>query len=111
MRVTPTQDEINHRKDVWQVIKWRMNVHGVNPKKLAYLTPYSQDLIEKGINGESVPITSDFLRTCVMVFGLTSGRSKYYEETVEMLSDEQIEALLRPSPAMPPRQSNFWEDL
>ena len=109
MRITPTRDEINRRKDVWQSIKWRMNVHHINPKVLAYRTPYSQDLIEKGINGEPVPITSDFLRACAMAFGLTSGRTKYYEETVEILSDDELEALLKPQSAMPPRQGNFWD--
>ena len=109
MRIMPTQDEINHRKGVWQTIKWRMNAHRVTPKQLAYQTRYSQELIERGISGEPVPITSAFLRACVMAFGLTSGRTKYYEDTVEILSDDELKALLKPEPAMPPRQGNFWD--
>ena len=109
MRIAPTQEELNHRKDVWKTIAWRMNAHRVTPKKLADKTPYSQDLIERGISGEPVPITHDFLCDCVMAFGLTSGRTKYYEDTVENLPDSELEAMLKPLPAMPPRQANFWE--
>ena len=109
MRITPNQAEVNHRKDVWQVIKWRMNVHRITPKELAYKTPYSQDLIEKGISGESVPITSPFLQACVMAFGLTSSRTRYYEETIETLPDDELERLIKPLPAMLPHQGNFWD--
>lgn len=109
MRIIPNQDEINHRKALWQTIKWRMNVHRITPKVLADKTPYSKDLIDRGIGGEPVPITSDFSRACVNVFGLKSARAKYYEDTDDILSDDELETLLRPQPAMPPRQGNFWD--
>ena len=111
MRITPDQDEINHRMNVWQTIRWRMNTHRLTPKELADRTPYSQDLIEKGIGGEPVPITSPFLWDCVIAFGITSGRGKYYEETVETRPDNELEELLKPPRAMPPRQGDFWDEL
>ena len=109
MRTTPSQDELNHRKELWGNIKWRMNVHRITPKELADKTPYSQDLIKRGINGEPVPITRPFLEALVIAFGLTSGRTKYYEETIESLPDSDLEQLIKPLPAMPPRQGNFWD--
>jgi hypothetical protein len=108
MRTTLTQDEINHRMDMWQVIRWRMNSHKIEPKELAKRTNYSQDLIERGISGEPVPITFPFLCACVEAFSL-SGRGKFYEDTIESRSISEVENILKPQPAMPPRQGNFWE--
>jgi len=109
MRTIPNQDEINHRKTVWQTILWRMNVHRIDPKELAKRTPYSQDIIESGISGEPVPITFPFLCACIEAFGIPSGRGKYYEETIETQPYSKLEELLMPRPEMPPRQGNFWE--
>lgn len=109
MRIIPSQDDINERKDIWQTIRWRMNERRFTPKDLANRTQYSQDLIERGIRGEPIPITPPFLLDCVTAFGLTSGRTKYYEETADDLSYNECVELLKPPPAMPPRQSNFWE--
>ena len=108
----PTEDDINERKDIWQAIRWRMNVHRLTPKELARQTPYSQDLIERGIGGKPLPITLDFLRACVTAFGLigvTSGRTKPYEKKVDILSYDGYIELIKPPPAMPPRQGNFWD--
>jgi len=106
MRITPTQDDINERKDIWQAIRWRMNERRITPQSLARRTGYSQDLIERGISGEPVPIRH-VLRSFVEAFGLRSGR--FYEETVDSLTDDTCKKLLKPTPAMPPRQGNFWD--
>ena len=103
------QEEINRKKDIWQIIRWRMNAHRITPEELAKRTHFSKELIERGINGEPMPITSPFLHDCVNAFGLTSARAKFFEETVDELSDEACIKLLKPEPAMPPRQGNFWE--
>ena len=113
MRIIPTQDEINHRKDVWQLICWRMNVHRINPEELSDQTPYSKDLIEKGTGGEPIPLTLDFLRACVRAFnliGITSGRGNAGGPLDTISYDECIN-LLKPPSAMPPRQGNFWDEL
>ncbi len=109
MRITPDQDQINEIKSIWQAIRWRMNERRLAPMNLAYRTKYSKNEIERGIAGEPVEITVESLRDCVMAFGLTSGRTKHYEETVEDLSWDECVRLIKPQPAMPPRQGNFWD--
>ena len=106
MRVIPNQDDINERKDIWQAIRWRMNERRITPQELARRARYSQDLIERGISGEPVPIRHA-LRNFVEAFGLRSGR--FYEETVDSLPDDECKKLLKPQSAMPPRQGNFWD--
>ena len=105
----PTEADINERKDIWQAIRWRMNERRITPQELASRARYSQDLIERGLRGEPIPITDDFIHKCVMAFGLTSGRTKYYEDTVDCLSYDECIRLIGPPPAMPRRQGNFWD--
>jgi len=102
----PSEDDINEIKDIWQAIRWRMNERRITPQKLASRARYSQDLIERGISGEPVPIRHA-LRSFVEAFGLRSGR--FYEETVDSLTDDKCKELLKPPSAMPPRQGNFWD--
>ena len=109
MKLIPDQAQINKRKDDWQKIRWRMNERRITPQKLGRRTPYSLDLIERGIKGEPIPITDDFIHKCVIAFNLTSSRAKYYEETVDDLSYDECIELIGPPPAMPPRQGNFWD--
>ena len=103
------QELINEIKNIWQAIRSRMNEYKITPAKLAYETGYKREHIERGINGEIIPITLEFLRDCVTVFGLTSSRAKHYEDTADILSSEECISLLKPRPAMPPKQGNFWE--
>jgi hypothetical protein len=86
-----------------------MNVHRVSPEQLASKTHYSKELIERGISGELIPIPSVFLHNCVSAFGLTSARTRFFEETEDLLSDEECVSLLKPKPEMPPRQGDFWD--
>ncbi len=109
MKRTPAEDEINHRKDMWQTIAWQMNTHRVAPEELARQTPYSRDLIERGVGGEPVPITSAFMRNCVKAFGLVSGRTEYNVDPVQNLPASELESILKPPPEIPLRQGNFWE--
>ena len=112
MRITPDQVQINQTKSIWQAIRWRMNERRLTPTGLAARTGYSKNEIERGIGGEPVEIGVDFLRDCVLAFGLTSGRRKYFEETgVENLSWDECVKLIKPPPAVPPRQGNFWDYL
>jgi len=111
MRITLNQGQINEIKNIWQAIRWRLNERRLTPTGLAYQTGYSKKHIERGIRGEAAPITIDFLRDCVMAFGLPlSGRTKCYEEKmVDNLSWDECVRLIKPPPAMPPRQGNFWD--
>ena len=103
------QELLNEIKNIWQTIRLRMNEHRITPAELANRTGYKREHIERGVNGELIPITLDFLRDCVTAFGLTSGRTKHYEDTVEILSSYECISLIKPRPAMPPKQGNFWE--
>jgi hypothetical protein len=86
-----------------------MNERRVTPRKVAYHTGYSLKFIEEGIAGKPAPITLDFLRNFVTMLGLRSGRTRYYEDTPEVLTWDDCVAGIKPPPAMPPRQGNFWE--
>ena len=103
------QDQINAIRDIWQAIRFRMNERRITPTDLALRTGYQREHIENGIRGEIIPVTLNFLRGCVAVFGLTSARAEPYENTAELLSLGECVSLLKPTPAMPPREGNFWE--
>jgi len=105
----PNQNQINEVLNIWQAIRNRMNERRLAPMGLASRTKYSKNDIERGIAGEIVSIDLDFLRDCVLAFGLPSGKTKYYEETVEGLTWDECVRLIKPPPAMPPRQGNFWD--
>lgn len=111
MGITFDQDQSSEIKNIWQAICLRMNERRLTPADLAYKTGYSKNHIERGIEGEPIPITDDFIHKCVMAFGLTSGRARYYEETVDILSYDECVKLIKPAPSMPHRQGNFWDYL
>lgn len=108
MRITPKQDDINKIRNTWQGIGFWMNERSIGLQALANATGYSKDRIEGGLRGEIVRPPSDFLHACVKVFGLTSARAKFFEETDDILSDDECMELLR-FPTMPPRQANLWD--
>ncbi len=110
MRITRKQDQINRIKNTWQGICWRMNEQRISPQALANRTGCPRDRIKRGVTGEPEPLPSDFLHACVNVFGLKSARAKFFEETDDILSDDECIELLRPPPATPPRQGNLWDD-
>jgi hypothetical protein len=109
MRLIPNEEDLNHRREMWQVIRWRMNAHRIDPEKLAKLTSYSKYSIERGIEGEPEPITFPFLCGCVKAFGIPSGRGKYFGDLLENRTIPELEDMLRPPPAMPPSQNDFWK--
>ena len=109
MRITHKKDHIDKIKNAWQGIGFWMNKLGIGLKTLADATVYSRDRIQRGLKGEPEPLSSDFLHDCVIVFGLKSARAKFFEETDDILSDDECMELLR-QPAIPPRQGNLWDD-
>ena len=104
------QDQVNEIKNIWQTICYRMNERRLSPADLATRTRYSKQHIERGISGEVIPITFDFLRDCFVAFNLKSARAKYYEDTEEILSFQEYVEHLKPKPSMLPRQGNFWDN-
>ncbi len=109
MRVRSKQDEDNEIRNIWPAICFRMNERKLTPRGLASRTKKSKSDIERGIAGEPVPIDLGFLRDCVLAFGLPMGRAENYEETVKSLTWDECMGLIKPPPAMPPRQDNFWD--
>ncbi len=104
-------DEKNFKSD-WQAILWCMKAHRIDPARLAYLTKYPESNIRKGISGELIPIMLPFLHRCIRAFQLVNARNtgaQLYEDPVESMSYEECMRLIKPPPAMPPPQGNFWE--
>jgi len=105
-----SEDDEKRLKSDWQAIRWRMNERRTDPTKLSKLTGYSESDIKKGIGGELIPIPLSFLRNAVRAFRLVEARAKTYEEDpLDLMSYEEYMELIKPPPAMPPRQGNFWE--
>ena len=102
MRTTPNEDDINERKEIWQGIRWWMQKLGLTPSELAFRASFSVDFIKRGIGGEPVPIRHA-LRNFVEAFGLKSARQKGYEDTADVLTDDEYKQLLKPL-----RQDDLW---
>lgn len=104
-----SEDDENRLKSYWQAFCWRMNERHIDPTKLSKLTGYPESNIKKGISGELIPITFSFLRDAVRAFDLVETRGKTYQDPLDLMSYEELMELIKPRPAMPPRQGNFWE--
>jgi hypothetical protein len=111
MALKPIQFDANEAKNIWQMIIWRMRAHRISPQQLASRTGYSINLILRGIKGEATIVTDEFLRNCLRVFGLTSGRinPKNPVDINNQMSREECIQLLSPPPAMPTGEKRFWE--
>jgi hypothetical protein len=103
-------EDINFNYDmlsIWQNILGRLNAHRITPNELALKTTYSIQKIERGIKGEHISITLEFLNDCVFAFGLADGRKR---NGASNQTWEQCIELLKPPAEMPPKKANFWED-
>jgi hypothetical protein len=86
----------NESKSIWKHIVERASARGFSPHELARLTGYSILRIQKGFNGEAAEVTDGFLRSCVFLFGLVSGRIEWNnpEDISLKLSREECIRLL-----------------
>jgi len=112
MGIEANQERIRERKDISLGILWWMSEQGLTLAKLAYRMSRmrrSKDYIKSVIAVEPVEIEVDFLRDCVLAFGLPIGRTTDYEETVKNLSWGECVELLTASLAVPPRQGHLWD--
>lgn len=103
------EDDTTKLKNIWQIIRTRINERRIFPERLAMLTLYPIKLIQRGLEGEAAPITLTFLQKCVAVLNLTSGRNESYEKATATLTWDECIDLLKPSSAMPSGEGNFWE--
>ncbi len=81
---------------IWKAVEYWIKNKKLGIKFLSSYTAgtkdiYFPDRIAKGIKDGSVPISSDFLHTCVWVFGLTSARGNRLDDN---LTDEECIGLL-----------------
>lgn len=104
MGIRPDQFRI-----IWQAIVWWMDEKGVTPTYLHFQTGYSEERIRRGLNGEPVPIESDFLHSCVGVFGLRSARTRTYEDTEDVMTDEECIEVLTVPLRTTSRQGHLWD--
>jgi len=107
MSMTPSQDDLDERKEIWRWIRWWKEKFGLTSAELADKTPYSQDLIEKGTKGEPIPVKVEFMRACVLAFGLveiTGARTADYGKAVAILSFDKCKKLLKPPRELTPSE-------
>ncbi len=116
MRTVPNEDVIKERREIWQWIRLWMKKSGFTAERLSFpqtpYSPYSQDLIEKGTKGEPIPITIEFLRACVLAFGLVkiTGRTEDYGKAVATLSfDACVKLLKLPRELTPSEKLSHWQ--
>ena len=94
---------------VCQAIEWWLNEKHITLAELARRTGYHNvALIERRIkNREALP--TDFLSDCVDVFGLKTASRAKFEDTADILTDDECrEHLTEPLRRMHP-QGKFWE--
>ena len=81
---------------LWKAIKYWIDTNHLGLHHFSLLTagtrePYPPDRIARGIKDGSERITSDFLHTCVRIFGLVSARQRGLDDN---LTDEECIGLL-----------------
>jgi hypothetical protein len=101
-------------KDDWLAIGWCMQEQRIDPARVSYLTNFPEQNIKRGINGEPIPIPLMFLKRFIKTLGLVSTRSgnirsQSCEDPLDSMSYDECMKLIKPPPAMPPRQGYFWE--
>lgn len=106
----PVEHDPAEERTNWQILRWRMNVHRVTPQRLAEYAEYPIWRIERGLRGQPATLTDEFLRHCVSLFGLTSGRNEGSESASDSLTRAECIDLLKPPKAMPPQQVDFWKN-
>jgi hypothetical protein len=94
---------------IWRGIRRHMEEKNISASEIAYSVGLSREAVVKGLKGEFVWLASNHLPLFVDYFGLRNGRSKSFEDTADILTDEEcIELLIAPLKEEP-RQSTLWE--
>ena len=110
MGIAANEERIRERKDISLGIIWWKSQQGLTLAAVAYRVRRSKDYIRSVIAVEPVNIEVDFLRDCVLTFGLPIGRTEDYGATVKNLSWDKCVELLTAPLAMPIHQGNLWDD-
>jgi len=90
-------------KEVWQLIKKRMDELGVTLNQIAEQDPYLALLIKRSIAGYTLPISDARLYQCAQLLGLTT----YRHASGQLPSRDELIILLRYGESSYPRQDKF----
>ncbi|HEY4712479.1 MAG TPA: helix-turn-helix transcriptional regulator [Dehalococcoidia bacterium] len=105
----PTEHDLNERIEIWRGVSYWKGKLGMSSMQLAQRTGLSQDSIERGIRGQPEPVMHK-LQELFDAFGLKSTRQKSFEDTSDILSEDEYKEGLKPPPAAPPRQGSLFDD-
>jgi len=94
---------------IWQGIGRHMEEKGISPSEVARYVGLSRENIVKGLKGEFIWLSSNQLALFVDYFGLRNARTKSFEDTADMLTDEERIDLLTAPLREEPRQSTLWK--
>ena len=98
---------ISDIKKIWQWLLWHMRERDLRTLQISDATGYRIEHIERGLAGEPIPVTEEFLCRLVIYLGLVPGRTGRYEDRYVPTYDQCVE-LLKP-PEEPPQQSSLWD--
>jgi len=99
--------QINDIKSIWRSLLWHKSERDLSTFKISDATGYRIEHIERGLAGEPIPVTEEFLRRLVIYLGLVPVRTGRYEDRYVPTYDQCVE-LLKP-PEEPPQQSSLWD--
>jgi hypothetical protein len=94
---------------VWQGIKKCMEILNITPAILARVTGYSEETIRRGCRNGDERLASYMLPVFVDAFGLRNARNRSFEDTADLLTDEECIELLTEPLRQKPHQSNMWD--
>ena len=105
----PTEHDLNERIEIWGYVRHWMRKLGISSMQLAQRIGLPQDSIERGIRGQPEPVMHK-LQELFDAFGLKSTRQKSFEDTSDILSEDEYKNGLKPPPAAPLRQGSLFDD-
>ena len=99
---------ISDIKSVWQSLLWHKRDRNLGTFQISRETGYRIDHIERGLAGEDIPVTYDFIRRLVIYLGLAPGHKEHYEDTHDRPTYDEYVKLLKP-PEEHLQQCSLWD--
>ncbi len=96
-------------KNIWQSLLGHMKERNLRTCQISDATGYRIDHIERGLAGEPIPVTYDFIRRLVIYLGLAPGHKEHYEDTYDIRTYDQCVELLKLPEEPPQQQSSLWD--
>lgn len=109
IRRQPTEHDLNERIEIWGYVSYWKRKLGLSVMQLAQRIGLSPDSIRRGLRGEPEPIMHK-LQELFDAFGRKSTRQKSFEDTSDILSEDEYKEGLKPPPATPPHQGSLFDD-